>query len=67
MSDVTAIQEGAAIADDTVKESCGENHGYWYCVTHQAGLQNQLEKDSHIARGVHVLSWVCWMHGFEAP
>ena len=51
----------------TVGPKCDQNHGYWYCVTHDKLFANQLAKDSHITKGKHVLAWACWKHGPEVP
>lgn len=53
--------------DFTVAESCGENAGQWYCVTHGEAFRNNWDKDSHIRAGAHTLAWVCIEHGPEVP
>ena len=50
-----------------VTDSCGSNGGQWYCITHLEPFANQLQKDTHISRGTHVLGWVCLEHGVETP
>ena len=72
MSDPTSVEvdETYEIGDQNhkVKESCGSNGGRWICVTHPTErFQNQLQKDSHISRGTHVLGWICFQHGLERP
>ena len=47
---------------------CESQHGgHWFCLTHNEGFQNQLQKDGHINRGDHELVWMCHEHGPEAP
>jgi hypothetical protein len=41
--------------------------GQWHCATHDVGFRNQLEKDSHIHEGEHLLVWICLEHGPEVP
>jgi hypothetical protein len=50
-----------------VKTSCGKNNGHWYCVVHKEHLQNNFMKDTHIAKGNHILAWICHEHGAEEP
>jgi len=52
--------------ESTVAESCGENNGYWYCVTCEAALPHNLAKASHEDQG-HTFAWVCYEHGPETP
>lgn len=54
-------------SDFVVAPACPANVGHWFCITHMVGFVNQLQKDSHIARGRHVLTWVCFEHGPEVP
>ncbi len=52
----------------TAGPPCESRHGgHWFCLTHGEGFRNQLQKDSHIQRGEHTLTWVCHEHGPEAP
>lgn len=44
-----------------------KNNGLWYCTTHLVSFQNQMQKDSHIHRGKHQLTWLCFAHGPEQP
>jgi hypothetical protein len=57
----------AAGHEQIVAPKCGTNVGTWFCITHLRGFTNQMEKDSHIHRGDHVLAWMCWEHGPEVP
>lgn len=54
-----------------VKAACEHkalNSGRWFCVTHDKGFENQLQKDSHIHTGDHVLAWWCFECGeFQTP
>jgi len=54
---------------EVVKEPCDDkNNGYWYCLTHQEGFQNNLQKDIHIDEHPdHKFVWMCWKHGAEQP
>lgn len=58
---------GSETVGVTAEPSCGASNGRWYCCTHTEGFANQFQKDSHIARGDHVLAWVCFEHGPEVP
>ena len=51
----------------TVKAKCGVDRGNFYCITCKKVLRNPMEKDEHIERGRHVLTWVCAEHGPEVP
>lgn len=51
-----------------VLPKCGSIHGgQWYCVTHKLFFANQLDQDTHIREGDHLLLWNCFQHGFEEP
>lgn len=62
-------------AEREVKAACDDkDNGYWYCVTHGKGFQNQFQKDGHIdylhgepAKARHRLVWICFAHGPEVP
>ena len=52
--------------------ACEKNNGYWFCLEHDEGFQNQLQKDIHMdskekKKDVCKFAWVCWEHGFETP
>jgi hypothetical protein len=70
-NNVDPALEGAAYVLDghehTVGPKCNSNEGFWVCITHKTSFRNQMEKDSHIHRGDHVLTWSCWEHGPEVP
>jgi len=54
----------------TVMPACAnKNGGYWYCVTHQCGFDNQFMKDVHIHNETveHKMAWICTEHGLEKP
>lgn len=50
-----------------------KDNGTWYCVTHNEGFANQMQKDGHISdygkngKGKHKLVWLCFAHGPEQP
>jgi hypothetical protein len=71
MSKVNPASEGTTFTilghEYTVGPKCVMNNGTWFCITHTKGFANQMEKDSHIHRGDHVLAWMCWEHGPEVP
>ena len=53
-----------------IAEPCDKNNGYWHCMSHQEGFQNNLQKDIHLdqhKKSSCKLAWVCWEHGFERP
>lgn len=64
-----------AEVERTVAPACEDkNGGYWWCVTHGVGFQNQFQKDSHIGwehgdppHAKHRLAWICFKHGPEVP
>jgi len=41
--------------------------GRWICATHKMFFENQMQKDSHISTGKHLLAWYCFEHGIETP
>lgn len=57
---VSAALVGTRTSLGVVHASCGGTSGGWTCVTHDESFDNQIAKDSHIARGVHVLAWRCY-------
>lgn len=65
--EVTIFRGTDRAITETIKESCGESNGYWFCVTHDESFPNQLQKDGHIHSGDHKLMWVCFDHGYEKP
>lgn len=73
MGNITKAVEGQTVMTDhfgnfTVKPSCGENFGRWYCITHNESFRNQFMKDIHLSKGDHQLAWICLHCGnLEVP
>jgi hypothetical protein len=73
MQEVYAANEGDVYTlggnEFTVGPKCDDKtaRGFWVCTLHQKSFDNQLQKDSHIYDGKHVLAWVCLPHGPEVP
>lgn len=65
--DPTPAAVGTFYRGQEVQQACETNNGHWACVTHEEAFGTQLEKDFHIARGDHVLVWICAEHGPETP
>lgn len=62
------LRANGITTDEKVAAPCDvQNAGLWYCVTHQQSFTNNCEKDSHIERGKHRLTWLCFAHGPEQP
>lgn len=62
--------------EEDVKPACEDkNSGHWYCVTHEEHFTNQFMKDTHLSENrsgkknanVHVMAWICHLHGAEVP
>ena len=52
---------------DVVQEPCSGDIGNWVCISCKKVLQNNFDKDIHIAQGNHTLAWNCHEHGLEKP
>lgn len=57
------IYNGQALLDACESKSGGD----WFCLTHNKGFANNIEKDDHISRGSHKMAWMCREHGPEVP
>lgn len=53
--------------ETTVKPSCGDGAGHWWCVKHDEFFANNLSARTHDGRGTHRMAWWCFEHGPEVP
>lgn len=49
-----------------VNPPCDGGEGIWCCTTHFQYLETPAEYDAHVAKGAHVVTFVCHRHGPEA-
>lgn len=73
MASVTQVIPGETVEGDyggeyIVKAKCEFlDVGHWWCVTHDEGFANPMERSAHTREGDHRLAWVCHYHGPEQP
>lgn len=65
--DTIHLMDHEVLRSFKIGPKCDTDSGRWCCVTHDKVFFNNFDKDEHLRKGTHVLTWFCSTHGPEVP